>query len=204
MKHLRIFVIVSALAAALSGCNAGNPPPAETEGDYVSKTEAARKAKDEMFRNQPNDPVPPSKMAEFIPLKYFPVDPEYVVPAALKPATERVVIDMLTSQGKVRKHQRVGMLEFTLKGQTLALPAFVEAGASLDRLFVPFTDMTNGTETYMAGRYLELDRMPSGVYTVDFNNAYNPYCYYNKDFDCPYPPRESRLPLPIRAGERAP
>jgi uncharacterized protein (DUF1684 family) len=114
------------------------------------------------------------------------------------------VVEMPTSQGKIRKHQRVGFLEFTLKGQPLTLCAFVEAGAGLNRLFVPFSDMTSGTETYAAGRYLELDRTSSGVYTIDFNKAYNPYCYYNADFDCPYPPRESRLPLPIRAGERLP
>jgi uncharacterized protein (DUF1684 family) len=204
MKHLRTIVLLSALAATVTGCNAGNPPPKESEGDYASMIQADRAAKDASFRNQPNEPVPPSKVAEFVPLKYFPIDPTYVVPAALKPATERIIIDMLTSQGKLRKHQRVGTLEFTLKGQALTLPAFVEAGAGLDRLFVPFSDMTNGTETYGAGRYLELDRMPSGVYTIDFNKAYNPYCYYNKDFDCPYPPRESRLPMPIRAGERLP
>jgi hypothetical protein len=204
MKHLRTIVLLAALTAAVTGCNAGNPPPKETESDYVGRLQMDRAAKDESFRKQPNDPVPPSKVAEFIPLKYFPIDPTYVVPAALKPATERIIIDMLTSQGKLRKHQRVGTLEFTLKGQSLTLPAFVEAGAGLDRLFVPFSDMTNGTETYNAGRYLELDRMPSGVYTIDFNKAYNPYCYYNKDFDCPYPPRESRLPIPVRAGERLP
>ena len=70
---------------------------------------------------------------------------------------------MPTSQGKIRKHQRVGVLEFTLKGQPLTLGAFVEAGAGLDRLFVPFSDMTSGMETYPAGRYLELDRTSSGV-----------------------------------------
>jgi uncharacterized protein len=204
MKHLRTIGLLFALAPAVTGCNAGNPPPKESEGDYVGQLQIDRAAKDESFRKQPNDPVPPSKVAEFLPLKYFPIDPTYVVPAALKPATERIIIDMLTSQGKLRKHQRVGTLEFTLKGQPLTLPAFVEAGAGLDRLFVPFSDMTNGTETYGSGRYLELDRMPSGVYTIDFNKAYNPYCYYNKDFDCPYPPRESRLPIPIRAGERLP
>ncbi|HET9467220.1 MAG TPA: DUF1684 domain-containing protein [Vicinamibacterales bacterium] len=195
-------LLLAAVVAA--GCNAGNPPPEETEGDYVTQIQVARAAKDEAFRNQPDDPVPASKAAEFLPLKYFPPDPEYVVPASLIPAKERIIIEMLTSQGKVRKHQRVGTLEFTLKGQALTLPAFIEAGAGLERLFVPFGDHTNGAETYAAGRYLELDRMPSGVYTIDFNKAYNPYCYYNQNFDCPYPPRESRLPLPIRAGERLP
>ena len=204
MKLFRTILILVVAGIALGGCNAGNPPPAENEGDYVSQIQVARAAKDEAFREQPNEPVPPGKVNDFLPLKYFPPDPEYVVPASLNPSKERIVVEMPTSQGKIRKHQRVGVLEFTLKGQPLTLGAFVEAGAGLNRLFVPFSDMTSGTETYAAGRYLELDRTSSGVYTIDFNKAYNPYCYYNADFDCPYPPRESRLPLPIRAGERLP
>ncbi len=117
----------------------------------------ARAAKDQAFREQPNEPVPPGKVSDFLPLKYFPPDPEYVVPASLNPSKERIEVEMPTSQGKIRKHQRVGVLEFTLKGQPLTLGAFVEAGAGLNRLFVPFSDMTSGTETYAAGRYLELD-----------------------------------------------
>ncbi len=197
-------LIVVAAGLALAACNAGNPPPAESEGDYASQILAARAALDDMYRKQPNKPVPPAKMNEFLPLKYFPPDPDYVVPASLNVSKERIIVEMPTSQGKIRQHERVGLLEFTLKGQPLTLGAFIEAGAGLDRLFVPFSDMTSGTETYAAGRYLELDRTSSGVYTIDFNKAYNPYCYYNADYDCPYPPRESRLPLPIRAGERLP
>jgi hypothetical protein len=197
-------LIVVAAGLALAACNAGNPPPAESEGDYVSQILAARAALDDMYRKQPNKPVPPAKMNEFLPLKYFPPDPDYVVPASLNVSKERIIVEMPTSQGKIRQHERVGLLEFTLKGQPLTLGAFIEAGAGLDRLFVPFSDMTSGTETYAAGRYLELDRTSSGVYTIDFNKAYNPYCYYNVEYDCPYPPRESRLPLPIRAGERLP
>jgi uncharacterized protein (DUF1684 family) len=204
MNVLRAIPIVLIAGVALTGCNAGNPPPADSDGDYVSRIQSERAAKDDAFRKQPDEPVPAAKVSEFVPLKYFPPDPAYVVPASLNPAQERIVVEMLTSQGKARKHQRVGVLEFTLKGQPLTLGAFVEAGAGLDRLFVPFSDMTSGTETYPAGRYLELDRTSSGVYTIDFNKAYNPYCYYNPSYDCPYPPRESRLPVPIRAGERLP
>ena len=203
MRQLRtILLVIAGIVAA--ACNAGNPPPAESEGDYATQIQSARAALDQMYRNQPDKPVPAAKMNEFLPLKYFPPDPAYVVPASLNPSKERIVVEMPTSQGKIRKHQRVGVLEFTLKGQPLTLGAFVEAGAGLDRLFVPFSDMTSGTETYAAGRYLELDRTASGVYTIDFNKAYFPYCYYNPDYDCPIPPRESRLPLPIRAGERLP
>jgi uncharacterized protein (DUF1684 family) len=69
---------------------------------------------------------------------------------------------------------------------------------------VPFRDLTSGTETYHAGRYLDLERTPTGLYNIDFNRAYHPYCYYNSKFDCPYPPAENRLVIPIRAGERLP
>ena len=47
---------------------------------------------------------------------------------------------------------------------------------------------TSGSETYPAGRYLDLDRTRTGIYLVDFNRVYNPYCYYNPTYDCPYPP----------------
>ena len=70
------------------------------------------------------------------------------------------------------------------------------------RLFVPFADQTNGTETYPAGRYLDLTRTATGLYDLDFNRAYHPYCYFNDEYDCPFPPAENRLGIPIRAGER--
>jgi uncharacterized protein (DUF1684 family) len=204
MTLLRRTLTVVLAGVALTACNAGAPPPPETEGDYVAELQGYRAARDEAFQKQPDEPVPPDKMKEFLPLKYFPPDPDYVVPASLAPVEERTVVDMPTSMGKVRKQHRVGTLEFTLKGQPLTLGAYVEAGADINRLFVPFSDMTTGTETYYAGRYMELDRTPTGLYTVDFNKAFNPFCYYNANFDCPIPPRESRLPLPIRAGERLP
>ena len=196
----RVFALAS--AALLAACNAGNPPPEDNQGDYVSQVQTARRAQDEAFRKQPNQPIPPDKMNVFLPLKYFPPNPDYIVPAELRPAESRIVVEMPTSTGKIRQQQRVGVLEFTLNGRPMTLGAFVEAGADLNRLFVPFSDMTSGTDTYAAGRYLELNRTPTGIYNIDFNKAYNPYCYYNPEFDCPYPPKENRLPLPIHAGER--
>ena len=95
------------------------------------------------------------------------------------------------------------LVEFTLKGQPFQLTAFVEVGArNVDHLFVPFADMTSGTETYAAGRFMDLNRNGTGIYEVDFNRAYIPYCYYSPTYECPYPPPENRLQTPIRAGER--
>jgi hypothetical protein len=99
--------------------------------------------------------------------------------------------------------RRVGWLEFVLKAQPLKLTAFVEVGApNNDRLFVPFNDLTSGTETYPGGRYLDLYRNATGIYEIDFNRAYFPYCYYSPTWECPIPPAENRLKVPVRAGER--
>jgi uncharacterized protein (DUF1684 family) len=194
-------VCVVALMAMASLAAACNPKPPETK-DYAAKIASERATKDSMFRSG-DDPVPKAKHAEFLPLAYFPIDPDYDVPAQLKPADDRRVFDMPTSTGTQRKMRRVGALQFTLKGQPLTLTAFVEADAkTLDRLFVPFNDMTSGAETYPGGRYMDLDRTATGIYEVDFNRAYHPYCYYNPTYECPIPPSENRLKLPVRAGEK--
>lgn len=191
-------VVLTVAIALATGCR--NAPPEPT--DYVGKVEASRASKDATFQAS-NDPVPEAKKGEFLPLAYFPVDPDYNVPGVLKPASEGPTLIMPTSTGQQRKMRRVGVLEFTLKGQSMKLTAFVEEGTrDLDRLFVPFSDMTSGTETYPAGRYMDLDRTATGVYEVDFNYAYQPYCYFNLTYDCPLPPAENRLKAPIRAGEK--
>jgi len=181
--------------AAMAACG-----PAE---DYTSQIAAQRAAKDEAFKAQPGNPVPPDKMAALVPLAYFPIDEMYAVPATLEPAPERTRLQVPTSTGKIRDIERIGTLRFLVKGQKMSLTAFHEMDQPrVSRLFVPFADLTNGTETYSAGRYMELDPTPTGIYVVDFNVAYHPYCYYNAEFDCPYPPKENRLEMPIRAGEK--
>jgi len=192
-----------AVAAALLGVALGcsNKPPDDPEA-YIRKVTAGRVSKDADFKAS-NDPIPEAKKAEFLPLAYFPVDPAYNVLAGLKPATEQITLMMPTSTGQQRKMRRVGMMEFTLKGQQMALTAFNEVDApDMNHLTLMFSDMTSGTETYAAGRYIDMDRNASGIYALDFNRAYHPYCVYNASYECPYPPPENRLKVPIHAGEK--
>ena len=193
---MRRFLVIACLG--LSAC--GSQP---TEEDYTAKIAAVRAAKDESFRSDPDSPVPADKKATLIPLAYFPIDEGYAVPATLEPSADRSRIQVPTSIGKLREIERVGTLKFFLKGQQLRLTAFLEVEEPrANRLFVPFSDLTSGAETYQAGRYMELDPTATGIYVVDFNVAYNPYCYYSPEYDCPLPPRENRLEVPIRAGEK--
>jgi uncharacterized protein len=190
--------IAWALVAGTAACS--SKPPDDSR-DYSAKVAADRAAKDAAFLAA-DDPIPKSRHAQFLPLAYFSIEPEYSVPAVLKPSNDPTIIEMPTSTGTNRKMRRAGTLEFTLKGQPMKLTALNEVGESPSHLFVPFSDLTSGTETYAAGRFMDLNRNGTGIYEVDFNRAYIPYCYYNPTYECPYPPKENRLNIPIRAGER--
>jgi uncharacterized protein len=187
----------SFIVALLIGATACSAPPE----DYTTRIATERDQKNQMFRDdRRNSPLKANELEKFLPLSYFPIDESYAVPAQLDPAPERVPITMPTSTGTLRTVELVGTLKFNLKGQPLKLTAFLEQGSRA--LFVPFSDLTSGTETYQAGRYMNLEPSPSGIYIVDFNVAYNPYCYYNAEYECPLPPSQNRLQVPIRAGER--
>jgi uncharacterized protein (DUF1684 family) len=191
------FTVVLAVVCA-AACS--NKPP--DDKDYASRLAGDRQAKDAQFMKE-DEPIPKSRKAALLPLAYFAIDPDYNVPAGLKPAPSETIVEMTTSTGKPRRQRIVGTLEFVLKAQPMKLTASVDAdAANLDHITVMFTDLTSGTETYPGGRYIDLDRNGSGIYQLDFNRAYNPYCYYNESYECPYPPPENRLKVPIRAGER--
>jgi uncharacterized protein (DUF1684 family) len=203
MGRARIHSLVLVAAVSAAACSSG--PSAPDDDAYVKAITDARTFKDEQFKSGSESPVPADKREAILPLRYFPVDPDYAVPAVLKLSEDRPVFEMPTSTGAPRKMQLVGALEFTLRGERRSLGAFVENGTTrITRLFVPFADATTGTETYSAGRYLDIEPTKTGYYTIDFNEAYNPYCAYNAAYECPFPPPSNRLSVAVEAGEKAP
>jgi uncharacterized protein (DUF1684 family) len=192
---------ILAAAALLTVASCASRPP--DESNYVGRVAADRAKKDAVFGDSAT-PIPREAHARFLPLAYFAVDPAFAVPASFTedPPAARVRMEMQTSAHQPRLMERIGTLAFTLQGQALRLSAFREVGETTDRLFVPFTDLTTGKQSYPAGRYLDIARSSTGIYVVDFNLAYNPYCYYNPTYDCPYPPKENRLAVAITAGEK--
>jgi uncharacterized protein (DUF1684 family) len=190
---------ILALALAATVCAGCGKEPVS----YADEIAAWRAEKDAFMRGSTESPVPEAQRATFPPLPYYPIDEQYRVPAGLQVARADEVIELGTSTGVPRRMRRIGTLGFTLKGESLTLTAFADVDdAQLRRLFVPFGDLTNGTETYPGGRYLDLDRTGSNVYDLDFNRAYHPFCVFDVKYECPIPPRENRLKIPIRAGEK--
>jgi uncharacterized protein (DUF1684 family) len=192
---------VALLLLVSAACTSG--PPAPDEDDFIQGLTQFRASREAALSEDP-DAIPAAKRSAVLPLRYYAPDPKYSVPAALRLADKRPTVEVATSTGTIREMQLVGTLEFRLDGQPMSLGALAPAGQPIQSLFVPFLDLTSGSETYKAGRYLDLHPTSTGVYIVDFNRAYNPTCAYNEAYECPYPPASNRLKVAIHAGEKRP
>jgi hypothetical protein len=149
------------------------------------------------------DPDAPARHA-FTGLKWFPPNLALQVKAVFEPIANPDMVIIATSRGLKKEYFRVGIFRFAIDGAPLALTALAVSAAPKagDELFVPFRDATTGVETYEVGRYLTLPFQRAGSpYVLDFNAATNPLCNYSPYYNCPIPPRENRLAVPIRAGE---
>jgi uncharacterized protein (DUF1684 family) len=173
--------------------------------DYGAAVRAFRSDKDEFFRTSDESPIPAAEREAFDALPYFPVDESLRFEGlTLVPydGTEPAHFEIPTSDGDLRPADRAGTFSFNVGGIDATLTAYTFAGSHSESLFVPFLDATSGTETYGAGRYLDLDPEEDGTYALDFNLAYHPSCVYDARFSCPLTPPENRLPVRIEAGER--
>lgn len=144
-------------------------------------------------------------------LSFFPVDKSYRVEARFE-RKENSPWFLMETSGTLKKMYRVyGTLTFTIHDtlQTLNVyqsQSLMQTDQYKNYLFIPFTDATSGKETYPVGRYFDLlmDEIVGGKVVLDFNKAYNPYCaYVSGVYNCPVPPRENRLSVAIRVGEKA-
>jgi uncharacterized protein (DUF1684 family) len=173
---------------------------------YPDAVAAFRADKDAFFGSDPHSPIPAAERDAFTGLPYYPVNEAlYFEGLQVAPyeGDEPTSFQIPTSDGKLRPAKRAGVLRFELDGETRQLTGYTfETGGEAGELFVPFLDATSGTETYGAGRYLDLEPEDDGTYILDFNLAYHPSCVYDPRFSCPLTPAENRLPVRIEAGER--
>ncbi len=157
-----------------------------------------RDAKNEFFKADPQSPLTGKQKRKFNGLVYFPENPQLRFVCDVEEFPEKTEIIMQTSTGDTQDYLRFGKISFKIDGRSATLTVY----ASEDGFFLPFVDGLAGSETYAAGRYLDPSPDGEGRLFVDFNYAYNPYCAYNEHWSCPIPPKENRLSLPIRAGEK--
>lgn len=158
-----------------------------------------REDKDEFFRGDDRSPLTTVQQRSFRGLAYFPDNPSLVIKSKIDRQVEPGVIRMETTQGEEQTYRRYGVVRFEVDGAPAKVTLY-ESDAGHE-LFLPFRDATSGRESYGAGRYLDLHHHGDEI-VIDFNYAYNPYCAYNPEWNCPLPPAENWLKVPIRAGEK--
>ncbi len=145
------------------------------------------------------DSQSPARLA-FHGIDSFPIDRRWRFEAHFEPYDPPRPIPVPNVLGTVENEPSPGAVVFDFGGHSYRLDAVTESGT--DELFLIFSDRTNGTETYGAGRFLYAPRPVNGKTVVDFNKAYNPPCVFTPYATCPLPPPQNRLPIRVEAGEK--
>lgn len=138
---------------------------------------------------------------EFPGLDYFPVNPDWRLEARYEPYSPPKRFPVAIFTGGDDLEESPGRVIFEIAGDTYSLDV---TDTSDTGYFVIFSDETNGTETYPAGRYVWFDKPvggDSGPVVLDFNKSYNPPCAFTEFATCPLPPRAHRIAARIEAGE---
>lgn len=133
----------------------------------------------------------------------YPFDPVWTFEATFTPHPESrpVPFEYIRETPGMRDLAVPGKIKVTIAGVEYALDAFDDDGT----LLLVFADPTNRTETYPAGRFLFVDRIArSDQVIIDFNRAFVPPCGFSIHYNCPLPPPQNRLQVPVRAGEKKP
>lgn len=160
------------------------------------------------FSDSAKSPLNKEDIVNFKGLDYFEIDTNYCVKAFFKRTPYEVPFPMKTTTSRTPVYVKYGELVFSLGSNSYTLNLYKNVDANRKReydnyLFLPFTDLTNGNETYGGGRYFDLPVPDGDTVTLDFNMAYNPYCAYNHKYSCPIPPAENNLMVEIKAGVKA-
>lgn len=141
-------------------------------------------------------------------MKFYPVQQQYRITAFFE-RKENSPWFMMSTSGSTKQQYRVyGVIRFNIHDTTVVLQVYqsrslMSSEKYKEHLFIPFTDLTSGRETYGGGRYIDLNisDISNNTYVIDFNKAYNPYCAYTTGYNCPIPPKENDLAVAIQAGE---
>ncbi|MFC0515279.1 DUF1684 domain-containing protein [Mucilaginibacter angelicae] len=194
MRYLTTFILFLALSAASFAQN------------HQAQIAEFRKGYMDDFLKDPHSPL---KQEDLQFLRFYDADSTYRVTAKAELLTNQPAFIIPTFSGAGSQYVRYAQLSFTLKGKPIQLTIYKSIALSQNPafsnyLFLPFTDATNGSETYGGGRYIDLTTkdIKNGSIVIDFNKAYNPYCAFSSGYSCPKPPDENRVDLAVEAGEK--
>jgi uncharacterized protein (DUF1684 family) len=167
----------------------------------------------EKFQNELNaeyadsktSPLLPDDLKVFKSLDFYPANEKFYMVAHFVRTANEQPFEMKTSTDRKPVYVKYGEAHFNIDGQFFKLNIYRNIELSKkeqykDYLFLPFSDLTCGSESYIGGKYIDL-KIPQGdTIVIDFNTSYNPYCAYSPKYSCPKVPLENDLKIEIRAG----
>lgn len=171
----------------------------------VLATEKYQKQLNSEYADAKTSPLTPEDLAEFKTLDFYPINETFFVVAKFTRTPKEKAFEMKTSTDRKPVYVKYGEVRFTIEGKDLMLNVYRNIELSKkkeykDSLFLPFSDLTSGNESYIGGKYIDL-KIPKGkTIAIDFNTSYNPYCAYNHKYSCPKVPLENDLNIEIKAG----
>lgn len=194
MKRIVLFAIV--LVSLVSNC--------QLKDDYTNKIEFYRTNLLSYYARKEISPLDSNEFKAFKGLDFFPVSLDFRTNAQIMWLPQIQFIQLNHTGGDSRPFMRVAEIHFKLNNISYTLSAYQNEQLRMNRkLFIPFTDLTNGKSTYSGGRYLDVVYAPqSNTCEVDFNFAYAPACAHAHTYSCPVVPDLNRMNIEIFAGEK--
>ena len=190
MKKLLIFLLCSAFAFAQKD---------------LSSAEKCQVELNKSFADSLKSPLTKEDLNHFKGLDFFPINEKYIVEATFVRTKKEKPFGMKTTTSRTPLYKKYGELLFSIEGKEFKLNVYqnidlIKKLGYDDYLFLPFSDLTCGKESYIGGRYVDVRIQKGTIWTIDFNKAYNPYCAYNYEYSCPIVPLENDLDIEILAG----
>lgn len=195
MNYFRVLLVLLALNTVVDAQNS----------NYVDEIQTFQEKLNAFYKNPEESPLSRRDLKRFKSHDFFEINEDYRVSADFKLIEQPLFTMMETSTSRLSKYKKYATVTFELNNKTHLMTVYQSTKPPskpkyIDYLFLPFTDLTNGEDTYDVGRYLDL-KIPKGDSIIlDFNKAYNPYCAYSKNYSCPVPPEENHLEVEIEAG----
>jgi uncharacterized protein (DUF1684 family) len=171
--------------------------------DLAAAHETWQRARNELFANHSESPLPEQQRLGFAGLPVAPYDARLSFTLEVDDDVEPSRLEMATSTDGTVPFERAGVVHVPEVGDLDVWWMTTYGGG----LFVPIKDGLAGRGTYGGGRYL-LDTVKGadlggsdGFLVIDLNFAYNPSCAYDPSWTCPLAPVGNTVAVEVVAGE---
>lgn len=159
----------------------------------------------ERYSDTASSPLKKSDLKKFKALNFFAIDERFFVKAKFIRTANEKPFEMPTTTSRKPMYVKYGELYFMMDNVACKLNVYQNIELTkmpkyATSLFLPFTDLTSGVESYGGGRYIDIEIQDGMNWVIDFNQCYNPYCAYNEAYSCPLTPAENDLKVAIKAG----